>query len=262
MITTTSLLEEVLESDALYFELGARAREVEAARIAWTQNFADLPAGCVVQRVRVHEIRSPYRCWVESIEAQLRDLGATWSRIYLAEEDSSGLDGVLRAAGYSRRVELAFVSEAVDARSPRGDIRVRPVRAQHDWSCKAALHKHDDMGSDGYYHDPVRWTSLMREKVRTGSKEPYLIETDEMAAGEVAIMESANMLRLKNLYVAPEARGGSLGAEAVAFVQREALRRGKRGMGVFGVEGSPGARTYQKCGLRVEGERVEWSRQL
>ena len=88
------------------------------------------------------------------------------------------------------------------------------------------------------------------------------VDVPLMAAGEVAIMESANMLRLKNLYVAPEARGGSLGAEAVAFVQREALRRGKRGMGVFGVEGSPGARTYQKCGLRVEGERVEWSRQL
>jgi GNAT superfamily N-acetyltransferase len=141
-------------------------------------------------------------------------------------------------------------------------VRLRPVRTEADWGLQERLHEKPLAGSDGYHHDPARWVSLMRTKAATGFKEPYLIEQHGSVVGEVAMMEMQHLVRLKNLFILPEARQQGLGAAAVALAWDEAVRRGRTAIGVLGIEDSPGARLYQRCGLRPEGRLLEWSRRL
>jgi GNAT superfamily N-acetyltransferase len=255
-----SLLRELIESDARYFELGARVETVEGAVIAWVPGFADLAAGCVIQRVKPAELCQGHEGWIQRFEQRLGRLGAAWSRIYLSPPHDA-LEQALATAGYCRRVELAFVSMGAPSTQVSG-VRLRPVRSQEDWRLKAGLHSQHAAGSDGYHHDPARWVALMRKKAATGFKEPYLIEQGDRVVGEVALMDMEHLVRLKNLFILPEARGLGLGAAAVALAWGEAGRRGKGAIGVLGIEGSAGARLYHRCGLRPGSQLTEWSRRL
>lgn len=255
---------ELIESDARYFELGAQVETIDGAVIAWIPGFVDLAAGCVVQRVNPRAIAflmsQGHERWLRHVERRLGVLGASWSRIYL-DQPHDGLEQALARAGYRRRVELGFVATVAPAVQTSG-VRLRPVHHNEDWDWKAQLHAVDKPGADGYCHDPGRWVMLMRIKAATGFKEPYLIEHGDDVLGEVAVMDMEHMVRLKNLFIAPKARGRGLGAAAIALVWAEAKRRGKQGVGVLGVEGSSGARLYSRCGLQAVSQLVEWSRRL
>jgi GNAT superfamily N-acetyltransferase len=255
-----SLLQELIESDARYFELGARIETVEGAVVVSVPGLADLAAGCVIQRVKPAEISQGYEGWIQDVEEQVRCRGAAWSRIYLCSPHDA-LEQALADARYCRRVEVAFVSTVAPSAQAHA-VCLRPVCTEDDWRLKERLHEQPLAGSDGYHHDPARWVSLMRTKAATGFKEPYLIEQGGRAVGEVALMEMQHLMRLKNLFILPEARGKGLGVAAVALAWDEAVRRGKGAIGVLGIEGSPGARLYQRCGLRPETGLLEWSRRL
>lgn len=251
---------ELIESDARYFELGAQVETMDGAVIAWVPGFADLPAGCVVSRVDPALMPLSYERWLWHLERRLGYLGASWSRIYL-DQPNVGLEQALAKAGYQRRVERGFVATVAPAARTSG-VRLRPVCDNEDWVWKAQLHADDKPGADGYRHHPGRWVSLMRKKAATGFKEPYLIEHGDDVLGEVAVMDMGHILRLKNLFIAPKARRRGLGAAAIALVWAEAMRRGKQGVGVLGIEGSSGARLYHSCGLQVVAQLFEWSRRL
>ena len=255
-----NLSAELIESDARYFELGAQVETIDGAVIAWVPGFVDLAAGCVVQRVNPTLMSMGHERWLPHVERRLRCLGASWSRIYLDQPHDS-LEQALAKAGYGRRLELGFVTTVAPAVQTSG-VCLRPVHENEGWDWKAQLHADDKPGADGYRHDPGRWVTLMQIKAATGLKEPYLIEHGDDVLGEVAVMDMEHMVRLKNLFIAPKARGRGLGAAAIGLVWGEAKRRGKHGVGVLGIEGSSGARLYHRCGLKVASQLIEWSRRL
>ena len=256
------LASQVLESDALYFELGAQSKALPGATLAWIRGLAALPAGCVVQRVRPAEIGPDPGAWVRLVEGEVRETGTGLVRIY--SEEAPVLDAELEAQGYCRKRELAFVGRALEGseKSLELGVRLREVVTEADWQAKEQVHRESPLGPDGHVGDAAQWVDLLRRKVRSGGKQSYLVESEGEVCGTVGAMEMDDVLRLKNIVIRPSCRGRGLGLGVVYALHEMAAERGKNAMGVFAVEDSPGERMYRRAGMSEVAVVSEWTKQL
>ena len=102
----------------------------------------------------------------------------------------------------------------------------------------------------------------MRRKQEAGGMECYIVESDGEARGTIGIVPMPDVLRIKNVFVSPEARGNGVGLAAVGRSGARPSSGGVCGAGVLGVRDTPGAELYARAGLRIAGGLIEWSRSL
>jgi GNAT superfamily N-acetyltransferase len=261
MVTQAALAAALLESDRLYFELGARLEPIDGAMLAWMPGMEWVPAACVVQRVD-QECGSADagRRWVGATVERLRAKGCSVARIYL-DAPSPSLEAALAEAGFRRRVEIGYLS-ASDMDGGGGEVTLRPVQGDVDWATKHRLHAGTDGAADGRVLSGRSWVELERAKCDDGRMRAYLIEVDGAACGALAEIRVEGLLRAKNVFVHPDWRRRGIGAGAMRRMVELARAQGCAGAGIFGVEGRPGNALYRHLGMSPVVERFEWSRSL
>jgi ribosomal protein S18 acetylase RimI-like enzyme len=253
------LAGQIARSDSRYFSLGAGLSPLPGAVLAAVEGLTSLPAGCVVLVLDADAAGRDARGWVRSAEAAIVERGGRMARVYL-DAPAPPLERALGAMGYQRRVEDIFLTPPGPAPGP-GDVRLVPVQGRF-WTVARELHASDALAPDGYPASAEDWWELMRRKQEAGGMECYLIESGGRLRGTVGIVPMPDVLRIKNVFVAPSGRGNGVGRAVVRAVWRSAGERGRCAAGVLGVRGTPGAALYASAGLRTEGALVEWSRRL
>lgn len=249
----------LLESDALYFELGATITQFQGARIASMDGFSQLAAGCVVQRIEPAAILPETNRWILELESHLRNAKMPLGRLYL-QQACPQLEQALFDAGYAAKVEVGFLSSPSFAPDER--IHLLEVEDEKDWQAKLDVHLDTDIGSDGYANPGDKWTAFIRRKWETGQKKCYLVECLGQIVGTVGTLEVGSLLRIKNLYIRPGFRRLNLGCAVLNQLRYVAHQRHKEALGVFGIKGSPGYELYQRCGFGPATSQTEWTRSL
>jgi GNAT superfamily N-acetyltransferase len=255
---TSRLASETLESDARYFELGARSKALPGASLSWVPGLTTLPAGCVVQRVQPETVRRDPPAWIRRVEREVLAAGTRLVRIYL--DEAAGLDAALAAEGYQGKREIAFLGKA--RMFPENPVRLREVLTEADWREKERIHRESPLGPDGHQSDAAKWTRLLRLKNAAGGKRSFLCECDDGVCGTVGALEMKDLVRLKNIVIRPAFRGQGLGLGVVRCLIQMAAERGKEAMGVFAVEGAPGERLYTRAGMTGAAAIWEWTKQF
>jgi GNAT superfamily N-acetyltransferase len=256
---SAELAAQIARSDARYFSLGASLTPLPGAILAVVEGLTALPAACVTIVLDGDAAGVDARGWVREAEAATREHGGGICRIYL-DAPAPALELELAAVGYERRVEDIFLTPPGPAPAA-GSGHLVPVEGDL-WALARELHASDAVAPDGYAASPEDWWELMRRKQEAGGMECYIVEADGRPCGTIGIVPMPDVLRIKNVFVAPQARGNGAGRAAVAAVWRSAAERGLSGAGVLGVRDTPGAALYARAGLRTAGALIEWSRTL
>ncbi|QDP19210.1 GNAT family N-acetyltransferase [Sphingomonas xanthus] len=250
------LLDRVVETDRVYFELGAQVESLAGASLAWMPGLTDCPASTVIHRVDPDAMMRGGRRWIEQVEQRLADIGVGLARIYC---DARGpADNVLREAGYTDREELAFVHQ-FGPDEPQ--LALRPVTDDADWAMKLALHDALGGSPDGHCNEARDWIALERRKAGT-ALQPYLALSDGKVVGAICGLWGADLLRLKNIVIHPRHRRRALGHAMLASLAGIGRQRGLTEQGVFAVGGSSGESFYRALGMREVGRQIEWSKML
>jgi GNAT superfamily N-acetyltransferase len=133
------------------------------------------------------------------------------------------------------------------------------VRSDEEWKLKLRLHQEIGAFPDGHAYPPARWISLERAKVEAGYMEMAMVVREGVPLGAVGVAQHGPLLRLKNLFVSPSARGLGFGEWLTQYCLWRALHGGREAFGCFGIEGRDGDRLYRRCGLKPVGRQVGWS---
>lgn len=259
---TDPIASALLESDRIYFELGAQVEPVDGAVLTWMPGLQGVPAGCVVQRVAdgLGPIAAEPRQWVTEMTERLAAMGCSVARVYV-DSSAPDLEFALSQAGYRRRVEIGYVWPGY-LPGRRADVFLRPILTEADWAAKVALHAGEQESVDGHALPADSWVQLERAKCEGGQMQAYLIEVDGEVCGAIAGIRVDGLLRAKNVFVRADRRREGIGAEAMSRMTAQAVTEGRRATGIFGVEGKPGNALYRGLGMTPKVERVEWSRPL
>lgn len=248
----------LLESDRLYFEAAAQICTYPGGSIAAMPNLAHIAAGCVAHRIIAEDIAEPQQ-WLAELETRLKHFGCTAPRIYL-DNDAPALETALKSRGYLPQVEVGLLDTALLRQnlSEIPSISLRPVLTEQDWQQKIYLHRAVQVGPDGHVTDAEEWVSLERRKCEAGSLRVYLVCRDGEVCGTVGAMEVGDLLRLKNLVIHPEWRRHGIGQAAVEALRREAVCLEKVAFGCFALLNGAGQRLYERAGLTIATQQVEW----
>ena len=251
------MIERVVDTDRIYFELGAETRPLPGATLAWMPGLARLGAGAVIHRADAGAIATGGAPWIAEAEAALAGVGAQLARIYL-DRRGTAADAVLAAAGYTARDEIAFVHDFAE---PSPGLVLSTVRSDDDWRRKFALHDLCEGSPDGHGTAARDWVALERAKCAHGM-EMFLAECDGQVVGTAGLMAGDGLLRIKNLVVHPGRRRHRFGAAILAQIAAIGRSRGLPTLGLFAVAGEDGELLYRAVGMSIAGTQVEWSRQL
>lgn len=257
------LAEELLESDRRYFESAAELEPLGGAVLARMPALQGLPAACVVQRVAAAALPLPPGEWLDQLERRLLGMGYARVRLYVRPSGAApALAAVLAERGYRASTEIGFLGRALHTPALPAGYRFDPVTTQADWVAKRALHRACAVGPDGHASAADEWVEMERRKTEAGYMQPYLLRRDGTACGTVGASASAHLLRLKNLVIHPEHQKQGVGRTAVRCVAGVAHGLGKRAIGVFGIEHTPGAALYRAAGFHASVLQTEWTRRL
>jgi len=248
---------EIVESDQLYFELGARTEQLGGARIAWMEGLTHLPAGAVVHRVSPDApLNGPsLRSW----ESRLLELGAPLGRLYL-DDAGPGAAAMLARSGYERRVETTYCGPVVGETS--ASFRILPVTSPDLWRRKLELHRFSTESPDGHPADPADWVDLERRKCATGRMAAFIALHEDEVVGTFAIMPGERLYRLKNLVIHAAWQRRGLGMAVLRWASALAGANGRSGICMLAVAGSAGDKLYGRAGLTLVGQRTEWTKAL
>ena len=249
-----------VESDRVYFAMGAQVDPVCGAEIAWIPGLSAHPAAVVVQRVLPSVAAEQGSAWIADLETRLRALHAPLARIYLDKADTP-LDPLLLAAGYAPRAEIAFAGIAAAPAEVPGR-RMVAITDAAGWARKRNFHEQVEENPDGHKTAAAQWVAMERAKCEAGSMRAFLCEDDGETVGAVNLFRSGHLMRLKNVVTHPASRRSGVGHAMVAHVSQQALVEGCRGMCVFALAGHAGEAMYRAAGLHPVGEQIEWSRSL
>ena len=252
-----SLLARAIETDRLYFELGAEIEQLPGAVLAVMPGLGRSAGAAVIHRVDPEVVARLGDAWVQQTESALREAGAGLARIYM-DECHGIADDLLREAGYAEREELAFSGELPD---PPEEFTLRPVEGAADWERKLELHQAIRTSPDGHPNDAREWVTLEQRKCDRGM-EAYLASVDDEIVGTVCAIVSGPMLRMKNVAVHPDFRRRSIGHSMIRALGLTGRQRGLTEQCVFAVAGDAGEAFYRAAGMRVIGSQVEWSKPL
>lgn len=246
-----------IETDRIYFELGATLEPIPGATLAWMPGLGNAPAGTVVHRVDPAVIKAEGAAWIDAVEGRLEQIGANPARIYL-EDRNSEADELLRAAGYTGRDELVFHHRLPD---PPPGLSLHPVTNEQDWAHKLLLHEAVATSPDGHRHSALDWVNLERRKCKHGL-ESFLAEIDGETVGAIGAVWGKGLLRMKNIVVHPAHRRRSIGQAILLHIAALGRSRGVFEQCILAVRGEPGEHLYRSAGMQVVGTQVEWSKQL
>lgn len=252
------LRQELIESDRNYFERGARLVRVPGGVLAHMPPFRDIPAGAAVVRVDPEAILPDPLTWVIAIETITADLGLPRSRFFL-DRPAPELDLALTMLGYRSRAEAGLIRPAAPTTNR---IRLDSIGNDDGWSSKLAVHSPTEDGPDGFALDPARWVTFEKAKQTAGYFTLYLAVEDGVTCGSVGLHQSGNLLRLKNLVVAPAHRRRGVGAAILDAVCGVAHERGLAGVGCFAFPEGAGDTLYRNNCFTDLVTQVGWDRAL
>jgi ribosomal protein S18 acetylase RimI-like enzyme len=257
VIGAGSIFARAIETDRIYFELGANAKRLPGAVLAWMPGLADAPAGAVIHRVEPEVIAAMGANWVVQAERALAEVGAELARIYLDARDGAA-DEVLRLAGYADRDELVF-AHTLPEETPC--LILRPVKSDEDWERKLRFHEETQVFPDGHSNRPSEWVALERRKCADGM-DAFLAEADGETVGAIGAVWGDRLLRMKNIVVHPAHRRRSNGRAMLAQIAAIGRERGVSEQCILAVRGDAGELLYRAAGMQVVGSQVEWSKQI
>ena len=246
-----------IETDRIYFELGATIEALPGATFAWMPGLVGAPAGTVVHRVDAAVIETLGQAWLGDVEARLGQVEANLARIYL-ESRNGRADELLRGTGYTDRDELVFHHMLPD---PPPGLTLRSVTSEEDWARKLLLHKAAATSPDGHRHRASDWVALERRKGEHGM-ESFLAEIDGETVGAIGAVWGDGLLRMKNIVVHPAHRRRSVGKMMLLNIAALGRARGVFEQCILAVRGEPGELLYRSAGMSVVGVQVEWSKPL
>lgn len=250
-------LARAVETDRIYFEMGAELRQLAGATLAWMPGLTGSPAAAVIQRVDPEAVARGGERWVSDAERAFADTGGELVRIYL-DGRYDGADEVLRQAGYSDRDELVFVHRLPD---PPPGLTLRAVTSEGDWQAKLRFHETVDETPDGHGNRAADWVELERRKCLAGM-DAFLAEQDGAIVGAVGAVWGDGIVRTKNVVVHPGHRRRTIGKAMLCHVAALGRARGVSEQCVMAVRGETGELLYRAAGMQMVGIQVEWSKPL
>jgi len=258
--TRTRLIADIIESDVAYFQADAVVEKLPGASIAHMPGLHSLAAGCVVQCLDPEALERDPGQFIDRVEAALRDLGISSSRIYL-HDYSSNVDRALVARGYRSSVELTIALDG-SRPVPPSDVSFRVVESEDDWALKRHVHQAMTRAPDGHEVVSDDWVAMERRKCEAGYMTPYLAMCDGQMVGAVNGAPWKSVLRLKNVFVSPDARRRGVGTDIVRQFGPMALRMGKVAAGGFVLAGAAFVGMYTTAGYEMLSQQTEWCREL
>lgn len=253
------LTQDLMDTDSRYFEIGAEQRELLLGRMCWVPGCTEIAPGCVLVRTRQVKSHEEALQGIAEFEEEAAGVEANLFRLYV-QEPNDILEERLARRGYVRRQEVAFVSNGgVSDPDDASKIKLREITSQAEMDQKSIVDRVVRVGPDGHVSDPERWHDCLCRKWMTGELKFYLIEYDGTTCGSLGEMETAGLVRLKNLVVHPDFRRRGIGKAAALMMLGMAGAR-NRELGVFGTPGGGGFATYTSVGLPVAGVQHEWWR--
>ncbi len=250
-------LARAIETDRIYFELGAQVERLPGADLAWMPGLTRSPAAAVIQRVKPEVVAAVGEAWVDRVERELARLGTPFARIYLDQADTAA-SSVLRRAGYTPRDEIAFAGTLPQ---PALELVLHPVTDSSDWARKLRLHQEAAERPDGHLTAASDWVRLEHEKCRAGMQ-AFLAEAGDATVGAINLVRGDDIARLKNIVVHPRHRRRGIALAMLAGLAAIAREQGFEDACIFAVRGGIGERLYRAAGLRDVGAQVEWSKDL
>ena len=257
------LVRELLESDAAYFCAAARCEALPDCQLVRMPGLESLAAGCVVQKI-TRRNWDDHSCWLHAVEARLRESGCGHARFYQQYADR-GLEQNFLQGGYRPVVEIALLNKyglCGKEGNEVGDIRLRPVRSETEWTLKLSLHRDTEKGPDGHLSQADSWLDMERRKCEAGYMEPFLIYCQDEPCGSVNLSLSGRLGRLKNLVIHPRWRRQGIGVEAARLIACLSQDHGKVAAGCFAIDDAPSLALYQNAGYVPVSKQIEWFKAL
>jgi GNAT superfamily N-acetyltransferase len=256
-----SLIDDLVESDAGYFEAAAITEPVQGATITRMAGLESLAAGSVVQRIAPTLIPRDADGWLEDIEQRLISWGIEQARLYLHRK-APDLEAALTRRGYRARDEIVVMRTDAPAVASPNSVTLRQIETEFDWAQKLALHQEMEIGPDGHPAPADLWVSMERQKCEAGYMTPYLIVADDDVVGTANTAPWKGVLRLKNVAVVPQHRLRGIGFASVSLLADLATSAGKAAAGAFVVADAPFMSMYTHAGFEIVSRQTEWGKEF
>jgi GNAT superfamily N-acetyltransferase len=254
------LVQELLDSDAKYFQTSARQEELAACNIVHMPGMQTTAVGCVVLIGRNHALS---KC-LESVEQRLEELTCSHARFYQQYPDET-LESLFLEKGYQRAEEIAMLhslnGDQIDLQL-FSKVRLQPVKTNADWSQKLRLHRANPSGPDGHEYRAETWVEMEQRKCAAGYMHPFLVRNQDEICGAVNFAPSKSLGRLKNLVIDQDWRRRGIGVHAARLIAARARELGKRAAGCFATVGGNAVNLYKAAGYFPVTRQIEWYRKL
>ena len=260
-ISEAVLIDELFESDSLYFEAGAVCVEVEGAIIANMPGLENLAAGSVVQRIDMQIVSTDPEAWLDNIELHLKKLAIHRARIYIQSHNDL-VSTTLLHRGYRPVNEVALLLHTNSRHIQDKSVTLRPILDQEGWDERLSVYRCIEKGPDGHVSVPEQWIELEKSKCNTGYMLPYLIYKNEEVCGAVNLAVHQHLVRLKNMVIHPDFRRKNCGASAAALFSGLAKQYGKPAAGCYALENHSSLPMYKKAGYIPVAKQTEWLREI
>lgn len=254
--TPAELAALVVASDERYFSLGAERRELPGLDLHVHHGFTDVAAGLVAVGATAAPVTASEVA--TGLRTAVADLGVPALRAYVTKGTPAQRRAVeqgLRSVAEHRGTEVAMAAPADRIGPPRRPLRLEPITTDADWERKRAVHASDVRAPDGHDVDPDRWVAFERAKADAPSFRPMLLVERGEVVATVALLVSDDLVRLKNVVVAPGRRRQGLATELVRTV---AMAHPSAVLGLMAADGSFGHRAYVAAGVGEVGRVDEW----
>jgi len=260
-ISEAVLINELFESDTLYFEAGAVCVEVDGAIIANMPGLENLAAGCVVQRIDMQIVSTDPEAWLDNIELHLKKLAIHRARIYIQSHNDI-VSTALRNRGYRPVDEVALLLHTNSRHIQDKSVTLRPILDQEGWDERLSVYRCIERGPDGHVSPPEQWIEMEITKCNTGYMLPYLIYKNEDVCGAVNLAVHQHLVRLKNMVIHPDFRRKNCGASAAGLFSDLAKQYGKFAAGCYAIENQASLPMYKKAGYLPVGKQTEWLKEI
>lgn len=254
--TPAELAALVVASDERYFSLGAERRELPGLDLHVHHGFTDVAAGLVAVGATAAPVTASEVA--TGLRTAIADLGVPAVRAYVTKGTPAQrweVERGLRRVAEHRGTEVAMAVPADRIGPPHRPLRLEPITTDVGWERKRAVHASDVRAPDGHDVDPDRWVAFERAKADSPSFRPMLLTEEGEVLATVALLVSDDLVRIKNLVIAPGRRHQGLAGELVRTV---AEAHPSAVLGLMAADGSFGYRAYLAAGLREVGRIDEW----
>jgi len=273
-LTSRCWTDVLIESDRRYFAAGATLYHLPGGRLAAMPGLEQFSAGAVVLVDDPGRIVDEPHAWRATAAQLCAKRGAGLLRFYTAAWEPE-LVRALKSAGLQSGDELAMIASATRILAT-GDVdddaawSIREVTTRAHWREKRFLHEVTPDRPDGKPVDAASWVRLERGKVRTGYMSAWLIERRGEPCGAFGLSfprrrpRGPALVRLKNLFVAPEHRTRGAATAALRLIARKVLLRSRDAgdansmIGCFVLPGAASRRVYERAGFEAVGRQIEW----